>query len=58
MVDEIFDRQYQTGRAQLNTAIGAAIGHLAKTIHDAFEVLVRIEYQSPWTAKAKRARFN
>lgn len=58
MVDEIYDRLYQDSRGELNTALNGAIGRLGKAIGNAFEVLQRIEYDSPWTAKAKHARCN
>ena len=55
MVDEIYDRQYQAGREQLHAAVSNAFGRLGHAVHDAFEVLVNIEYQSPWTTKSRRA---
>jgi hypothetical protein len=58
MVDEIFDRHYQAARKELNASLASALGRVAGAIGDAFEVLVKIEYQSPWTAKPKRARCN
>ena len=58
MVDELFDRQYQEGREQLNAAMAAGLARLAHAIRNAFEVLVKIEYQAPWTAKSTRARCN
>jgi hypothetical protein len=58
MMDEIFDRNYQAGRSQLNSSLGSTIADFGHAVKDAFEVLVRIEYQSPWTAKTKRARCN
>ena len=56
MVDEIFDRHYQAGRAQLNAALGDLFGRLVKEIDNSFKVLNRIEYSAPWTAQPKRAR--
>jgi len=56
MVDEIYDRHYREARGELNAAIGAGLGRLGNAIHDAFEVLVGIEYSAPWAAKSKRAR--
>jgi hypothetical protein len=56
MVDEIFDRQYRTGRNQMNASIVQGLTGLAHAIRNAFEVLVRIEYQAPWAAKPTRAR--
>ena len=58
MVDEIFDRQYQAGRKALNASLGGAFARFGKAVSDAFEVLVKIEYQAPWAAKPKRARCN
>ena len=58
MVDEIFDRHYQAGRKELNASIAAALGRLGHAITNAFEVLVKIEYQAPWAAKPTRARCN
>ena len=56
MIDEIHDRSYQAGRAELNGAIVAGLGKLGRAITNAFEVLNRIEYEAPWTAISKRAR--
>jgi len=58
MVDEIFDRHYQAGRNELNATIGKAFASLSDAIGNAFNVLNKIEYQAPWTAKPKRARCN
>jgi hypothetical protein len=56
MVDEMFDRAYQAGRADLNTSLQAGFGRLAKAIGNSFTVLNRIEYSAPWTPRRKRAR--
>ena len=58
MMDEIFDRAYQDSRAELNAGIGQIIGRFGKAFGNAFEVLNRIEYNSPWTAKSRRVRCN
>ena len=58
MVDEIYDRHYQAARGELNASLVTAGTGLANAIRNAFEVLNRIEYQSPWSARAKRARYN
>ena len=58
MVDEIYDRHYQDGRGQLNAALGSAFARFGHAVREAFEVLVKIEYQSPWTAKTRKARCN
>jgi hypothetical protein len=56
MIDEIFDRHYQPGRAELNAAILRGIGRIGSTFDHAFGVLNRIEYSAPWTPLSKRAR--
>ncbi len=58
MIDEIFDRNYQAGRDALNASMISALGSVAQAVGNAFKVLNRIEYDAPWRAKAKRARFN
>ena len=56
MIDEIFDRNYQAGRAELNGAIGRGFARLGSAVSNAFRVLNRIEYESPWRARSRRAR--
>ena len=56
MVDEIYDRHYREGRAELNTAIGGIVSRFGKACGNAFAVLNRIEYSAPWAAQPKRAR--
>ena len=58
MIDEIYDRQYQSGRDQLNAAIVAHLVRLGRSVANAFSVLNRIEYEAPWKAKARRIRSN
>lgn len=56
MLDEIFDRTYQSGRAELNAGLDRAFARLGQAIGNAFKVLQRIEYSAPWAASAKTAR--
>jgi hypothetical protein len=56
MIDEIFDRHYQAGRAELNASIARGFRSLSRTVLNAFAVLNRIEYESPWTARPRKAR--
>jgi hypothetical protein len=58
MIDEIYDRDYQSGRDQLNDAIVAGLARLGRSVGNAFSVLNRIEYDAPWKAKARRVRCN
>ena len=56
MVDEIYDRGYRSGRNELNGAIAFVVGRLGSSVRNAFEVLNRIEYSSPWAASTTRPR--
>ena len=58
MLDEIYDRHYQHARGELNAAIGRGFGRLGHAVRNAFEVLVNIEYEAPWTARSTKARCN
>ena len=53
MQDEIFDRQYQAGRAELNAGIDRAVAAIGRTIGDSLKTLHRIEWDAPWAAKPK-----
>ena len=57
MIDEIFDRQYQAGRAQLNDGIDRAVARIAKELGASLKALHRIEWNAPWTTPNK-ARSN
>jgi hypothetical protein len=56
MMDEIFDRHYQAGRAQLNASMVDAFSRLGKAVGTAFAVLHRIEYSEPWNVKRRPTR--
>jgi len=58
MIDEIYDRDYQAGRDQLNDAIVSGLSRFAHSVGTAFAVLNRIEYDAPWKARGKRVRCN
>ena len=58
MIDEIYDRNYQASRRELNASLTRSLSSFGKAFREAFEVLVGIEYQSPWTASSRRARCN
>ena len=56
MIDELFDRSYQAGRAELNAAIFNFVRRLGASLSNPFKVLNRIEYSAPWSVGSKRAR--
>jgi hypothetical protein len=55
MVDEIFDRSYQSGRADLNAGMARGFTKLGNMLSESFAVLHRIEWSAPWHRKGKRA---
>jgi hypothetical protein len=56
MIDEIFDRAYQSGRGDLNTALGLLFSRTGKAVGEAFRVLNRIEYNAPWMERKRSGR--
>ena len=56
MIDEIFDRAYRDGRADLNRSLSGVFAGLGQAISDSFRVLHRIEWSAPWEQKTRRAR--
>ena len=56
MIDEIYDRHYQSSRADINAALIAGLARLGRAVGNAFTVLNRIEYSDPWAAKPRKAR--
>lgn len=56
MQDEIFDRTYQSGRAELNAGLDRAFASIARTLSDSFKVQHRLEWSAPWASSAKKTR--
>jgi len=48
MIDEIFDRQYQAGRADLNAGLDRAVAHVGRSILLTFEAIQRVQFAAPW----------
>ena len=48
MVDQLFDREYQAGRADLNRGIKALADQLREAIAPIFISMRRIEWDAPW----------
>jgi len=53
MVDEIFDRGYQAGRADLNAGIDRAVAATRRELSKSLAALHRLEWSAPWARKAK-----
>ncbi len=56
MIDEIFDRNYQASRNELNATMTSGLRKVATSIANAFEVLNRIEYNAPWLERKRTRR--
>jgi hypothetical protein len=56
MVDEIFDRNYQSARADLNDGLRVLFSGIGRAVGDSLKVLHRIEWSAPWEAPTKPAR--
>jgi hypothetical protein len=49
MMDEIFDRNYQAGRAEFNAGLDRGFVRMAKLLADSFEALHRVQWSAPWS---------
>ena len=56
MVDELFDRTYQAGRADLNAGLDRAFTGIGSTIGKSLRALHRIEWSAPWNDNSKSAQ--
>ena len=54
MIDEHFDRGYQSGRTALNDGLDRGIARLTHSIAVGLEALNRIEFDAPWRHKPGR----
>ena len=53
MIDEIYDRQYQAGRAELHAGLDRAFAAIGKTIGGSLKMLHHLEWNAPWAVKSK-----
>ena len=51
MVDEIFDRNYQQGRAELHAGLDRAFARIGDALGKSLKALHRIEWSAPWAAR-------
>jgi hypothetical protein len=56
MIDQMFDRAYQQGRAEMNATLANSARRMVTAIVNAFEVLNRIEYDAPWLRQRRKGR--
>ena len=53
MMDEIYDRTYQAGRADLNAGLDRLFKRTVRSVDNAFQVIHRIEFDAPWSKRTK-----
>jgi hypothetical protein len=56
IIDEMFDRAYHQGRAELNAGLASAVRRFGASMTKAFEVLNRIDYDAPWLHQRRKGR--
>jgi hypothetical protein len=52
MIDEIFDRQYQAGRHELNAGLDRAFAAIGREVGKSLAAVHRFEWSAPWASKA------
>jgi len=55
MRDELFDRSYAAGRAELNAGIDRTLQNIGTALSDTLKTLHRIEWSAPWKREEKSA---
>ena len=58
MRDEIFDREYQSVRADANRHLFEQLRQLARTISLGLKAQNRIEFSTPWARRSRRATWS
>ena len=48
MMDEIFDRNYQAGRADLNAGLDRGFTRIGGALSNTFKALHRVQWQATW----------
>jgi hypothetical protein len=51
MVDEIYDRGFQTGRAELNQGISALAAKVRNAVAPSLSAIYHFEWDAPWNVK-------
>lgn len=54
MMDEHFDRQYQTGREHLHAGIDRLFARIALGLRTTFAALHRVNFAAPWKSHHPR----
>jgi hypothetical protein len=52
MVDEIYDRMYQEGRADLHAGVDRFFGAIGREVGKSLKALHEFEWSAPWAGKS------
>lgn len=55
MIDELYDRNYQAARGEMNQHAHGALAAIARDIGRSLAVFHRIQWSAPWASKPKGA---
>jgi hypothetical protein len=55
MHDEIYDREYQAGRAELHAGIDRAVLAVGRSLATTFDAIHDIQFAAPWKAPDHKA---
>lgn len=56
MIDEIHDRTYQAGRAELHDGIDRLVSKVAASFGATFRAIERIQFDAPWKPRSATER--
>ncbi len=54
MRDELYDRDYQLGRAELHNGVDRLLSRVGEGLRVTFDAIYRTEWSAPWKTAAKR----
>lgn len=54
MIDEIFDRNYQHGRAALNDGLDRLFASIGRELGKSLKAVHRFEWSAPWARAASK----
>ena len=53
MMDQLFDRSYQSGRAELNAGLDRGFTRIGDTVGKGLKALHQFEWSAPWATESK-----
>lgn len=56
MVDEIYDRAYQNGRAELHAGIDRLFATIGREFGKSLKAIHRFEWNAPWAARSTASK--